>query len=404
MISLLFHILLLFQCIRAIDTGNCNKLWGMSNTINNINLYSADLYICESHIGEKIKESNIKSPSSSKNNNLNELNSFLSKTFNISTNETELFNKSNVFLNNNTKLNNITYQSSYNISTTNISTTSNTSQLYGIFSPSSYIPSPSIYSPSPINTPSPSSNLNIFSPSISLENISPSDIIEPSSLNNLDEQKTISNLENVDRFNETERKENNNDNLTLEPQNNTFIVITIILSSILLILLIAFIVNFFVKKKTCNLSLKTVPEEKKEEVDLEIGEKNKKISNKYTETSIKKNSKTAQKNKPLSVQKPLTIQQPSISSAVPIIKQKSNLKGGRGKNAIRKTKLNLKTIKQFGQRKNDNIDSPAIKKVVNKNVTMYNMKSETQEKLKAIEKKKNNQNITNKPNDENEII
>ena len=401
MISLLFHILLLFQCIRALDTGNCNKLWGMSNTINNINLYSADLYICESHIGEKIKKNNINSPSSSKNNNLNELNRFLSKTFNISTNETELFNKSKVFFNNNTelnnitKLNNITYHTSYNVSITNISTTNNTSQLYGIFSPSSYIPSPSIYSPSlinipsPIDTPSPSSNLNIFSPSISLENFSPSDIIQPSSLNNLDEQKKIPILENVDQFNETERKENNNDNLTLEAQNNTFIIITIILSSILLILLIAFIVKFFFKKKNCSLSLKTLPEEKKEEVDLEIGEKNKKISNKYTETSIKKNSKTTnQKNKPLSVQKPLTIQQPSISSAVPITKQKSNLRGGRGKNAIRKTKLNLKTIKQFGQRKTDKIDSPAIKKVVNKDVTMYNMKSETQEKLKAIEKKK----------------
>ena len=35
---------------------------------------------------------------------------------------------------------------------------------------------------------------------------------------------------------------------------------------------------------------------------------------------------------------------------------------------------------------------------------MYNMKSETQEKLKAIEKKKNNPTTTNKLNDENEII
>ena len=71
MISLLFHILLLFQSIRAIDTGNCNKLWGMSNTINNINLYSMDLYMCETHFGEKIKESPIKSPSPSSHFNEN---------------------------------------------------------------------------------------------------------------------------------------------------------------------------------------------------------------------------------------------------------------------------------------------------------------------------------------------
>lgn len=395
MISLLFHILLLFQSIRAIDTGNCNKLWGMSNTINNINLYSMDLYMCESHIGEKIKESNINSPSSSSNNieDLNELNSFLSKTFNISTNETGLFNKSTFFLNNNTKLNNITYQTSYNISKTNISTIGNTSQLYNIYTPSSYVPSssvyspsvysPSVYSPSPINTqyPSPSSNINILSPSS----------------NNIDEQNIISS-QNVDRFNETERKENNSDNLSSEANDNTFIIITIILSSILLILLLAFLTRFFLKKKTCNLSLKTVPEEKKEEVDLEIGEKNKKINKKYTETPIKKNSQSSDpKNKPL------TIQKPSISSAVPITKQRRKIIGGRGKNAIRKTKLNLKTVKQFGQRKNDKIESPAIKKVVNKDITMYKMKSETQEKLKAIEKK-NNLNTTDKQNDENEII
>jgi len=401
MISLLFHILLLFQSIRAIDTGNCNKLWGMSNTINNINLYSMDLYMCESHIGEKIKESNINSPSSSSNNieDLNELNSFLSKTFNISTNETELFNKSTFFLNNNTKLNNITYQTSYNISKTNISTIGNTSQLYNIYTPSSYVPSssvyspsvyspsvysPSVYSPSPINTqyPSPSSNINILSPSS----------------NNIGEQNIISS-QNVDHFNETERKENNSDNLSSEANDNTFIIITIILSSILLILLLAFLTRFFLKKKTCNLSLKTLPEEKKEEVDLEIGEKNKKISKKYTETPIKKNSQSSDpKNKPL------TIQKPSISTAVPITKQRRKIIGGRGKNAIRKTKLNLKTVKQFGQRKNDKVESAAIKKVVNKDITMYNMKSETQEKLKAIEKKKNNPTTTNKQNDDSEII
>ena len=66
------------------------------------------------------------------------------------------------------------------------------------------------------------------------------------------------------------------------------------------------------------------------------------------------------------------------------------LVGGRGKQHMKKAKLNLRTIKEFGQRKTDNVESPAIKKSVSKDITTYNMKPKTQEKLKELENKKTN--------------
>ena len=47
------HVLLLFQSIGAVDTGDCTRLWGMSNTINNVKLYSMDLFMCENVPGER---------------------------------------------------------------------------------------------------------------------------------------------------------------------------------------------------------------------------------------------------------------------------------------------------------------------------------------------------------------
>ena len=274
-------------------------------------------------------------------------------------------------------------------------------------------------SPSPFNYiyyPSPSSDIDDFTPSPSSKK--KSSIDSPSSLTKIDQQDIIPDNDNMDIGNETERKDNNDNdnNSNSEIQyDNTFIIVTIILSTILVVLLLVYIIKFFIRKNLCKISFKTIPEEKKEEVDLEIGEKNKIISN-NKELSQKSDNKIVNKisntninpplpQKTLEVQKPpISQQKPSISTAVPITKKKRKLIGGRGKNAIRKTKLNLKTVKQFGQRKTDKIESPAIKRVVNRNVTMYNMKSNIQEKLKDIENKKNKKNNTENENDDDEII
>lgn len=376
MISLLIHILLLFQGMGAVDTGNCNKLWGMSNTINNVNLYSMDLYMCETYPGQSQSDDiSITSPSSSKITELNGIKDFLSRTYNLTTNETSINNITNKILTNITQSNN---------STTNIDELSLTpSQVH---SPSSMnVPSPMNVPSSYKNiAPSPSSffsDLINFSPSsTSKKQISPSPYITPSPItpsstnDNLnthivdDDQKDSQVYKVLNKKNETKKE------TTIQNEDNTFIVVTIILSCILLLIIIGVLIRFFVKRNNCKLR-KTRPEEK-EEIDLEIGEKNKKI----------------EKKAPIQTMKPMAIKKPALAalaSSVPMPKKKK-IGGGRGKQHIRKTKLNLKTIKQFGQRKTDNVESPAIKKIVNKDSITYNMKPKTQEKLKEIQNKESN--------------
>merc|ERR1712023_268264 len=183
-----------------------------------------------------------------------------------------------------------------------------------------------------------------------------------------DDQKDSHVFKVLNKKNETKKE------TIIQNENNGFIVVTIILSCILLLIIIGALIRFFVKRNNCKLR-KTTPEEK-EEVDLEIGEKNKKI----------------EKKAPIQATKPMTIKKPAlaaIAASVPMPKKKK-IGGGRGKQHMKKAKLNLRTIKEFGQRKTDNVESPAIKKSVSKDITTYNMKPKTQEKLKELENKKTN--------------
>ena len=412
------HVLLLFQSIGAVDTGDCTRLWGMSNTINNVKLYSMNLYMCENVPGEKEpKIPTFPSPSSiSEIDNLSDLSDLLSKTENQNKNKSDVLNKTQSYINNMT---NLTLLHNNNISNSNIHIVSPSPlQIYTPSSSNIIVPSPVpvsetvpssiLYTPSPtpVSTPAPTpyivpspqyirpspSSQQYINPSVS-PTISPSPltnniVFSPSS--STDSKDKSDNYNGVEpskdsttaptppnnNFNESERKKENNDNSTEQENNdNTHVVVIIILSSIISGIFVFGIVAFFINRKGIKLS-RTKPEIK-EEVDLEIGEKNNKSDNNNTQ-----NQEILQK--PKSIQKPILNSQTEITGKKNVLKNR----GGRGKRNLVKTKMKLKSVKEFGQRKTPEVESPAIKKQVTKNETVFSMKPKTQEKLKILEKNK----------------
>jgi hypothetical protein len=263
--SLLLNTLLLFQYINAMDTNNCNKLWGMSNNINNNRFYSWDIYMCETSPQQNINQDktlqSIFSPSPDLRN-LTELNKFLSISNNSTTNKIKNINNTTNLLNNLTNQNNFIKNAS---------------------SPSTKSPSPSPYISF---SPSFSVHLNNFSPSSSNGPNIKTNINTPSSSNDELLEPTEEDKNNVDSSINMERKiinsTNNSttpkdtDNTPINNEDQPFFIVIIILSSIILLVIIFFLGKFLINRRLCKIN-KTKPE--KEVIDLEIGAKNNKINN-----------------------------------------------------------------------------------------------------------------------------
>ena len=246
MINLLpFIFLLLFNSGKSIDINNCNRLWGMSNTVGDIDIYKIDIYMCindpydiykHSHQNTFIQDNLVEHKNISNKNNTN---TQYNKTIN---NFTKFFNFTNF-----TYINNVT-----NYTDNLINDTNHTNNLSTSISPSSssliHSPSPSslIHSPSPsslIHSPSPSSLIHspspLLSPSLSP---SPSSNIIKNETNNV----TNDDLTEIELFKKEEKEEINKE----EPVdgNNTPITVLIVLICVLIVMFSVFVIVYACKK------------------------------------------------------------------------------------------------------------------------------------------------------------
>ena len=260
MINLLpFIFLLLFDSGKSIDINNCNRLWGMSNTVGNIDIYKIDIYMCindpydiykQSHQNTFIQDNLIEHKNISNNNNTNVhphklLNDTIIRILNISnithinniTNHTYYINKTNV-----SESFNESNSSSYNLSASPSSLISPSPSSLISPSPSSLIsPSPSsLLSPSPSSLLSPSSS-SLLSPSSSLSP-SPTSFIIKNETNNI----TSDDLTETELFKKQEEEE-----VYKEKEVDTSdapVTVLIVLISVLIVMFSVFVIVYACKK------------------------------------------------------------------------------------------------------------------------------------------------------------
>ena len=266
---------------------NCKRVWGMSNTINNIPMYSTGLYMCvETPDGSVLalpdtantpKEVNSVIETIKNSSNFTNATKFLSNssTSNFFNNTNETFIQQN-FTNNTNVFENV---SVYNLapspssSTTTIATPSTTITT----TPSTTItttPSSIITTPSSIIT-TPSSIITT-TPSSSYITTTPNPIPAPSPIHDID---------NIDNnipslvLNETNKNFKEDFNEIEKEVMNPLLPTVIILSTIVGLCILSGI-GFYIHKRGCckgKKCSKTLPESQTEKVqDLESGEKNEK--------------------------------------------------------------------------------------------------------------------------------
>ena len=306
---------------------NCKRVWGMSNTINNIPMYSTGLYMCvETPDGSVLAlPDTINTPK--------EVNSVIEtiKNSTNSTNQTKfLSNSSNLNFFNNTNKSSIlkNYLNNTNTST-NVSvytlapspSISTTTKITPSATPSATTPSATTTTPS-ITTPSvttPSSSSVITTPSSIITTTPSSSYITTTPNPAPSPRHDIDNLDNNIPplvLNETNKnyKEDLNE-MEKEPM-NPLLPTVIILSSIVGVCILSGI-GFYIYKNGCcrgKKCSKTLPEGEVEKVqDLESGEKNEK-KNRNSWTVMTTTLKTRKKLKELQSYKNKKALKPKLKS------------------------------------------------------------------------------------------
>ena len=268
---------------------NCKRVWGMSNTINNIPMYSTGLYMCvETPDGSVLalpdtvntqKEVNNVIETIKNSSNFTNTTKFLSNssTSNFFNNTNETFIQQN-FTNNTNVFENI---SVYNLapSSSILTTTTPSTTRPDATTPSTTTPSAATTPSSITTTPSPSiihtpSSSLVTTPSSSYTT-TPNPIPAPSPKHNID------NIDNNPSFilNETNSNFKEDFNEIEKEVMNPLLPTVIILSSIVGLCILSGI-GFYIHKRGCckgKKCSKTLPESQTEKVqDLESGEKNEK--------------------------------------------------------------------------------------------------------------------------------
>lgn len=288
---------------------NCKRVWGMSNTINNIPMYSTGLYMCvETPDGSVLAlPEDINPPEEIKtivkniNNFTNSSNhtKFLSNssTSNFFDNKNETFITQN-FTNNTNVLKNVSVYKlapSPSILTTTTTTPSATPTT---------TPSTTTTTPSPTIIITPSSSL-VTTPSSSYVT-TPSLVTTP---NPIPAPSPIHNTDNIDNnipslvLNETNKKYKEDLNEIEKEPINPLLPTVIALSTIVGVCIMSGVVFFFYKRGCCNgkKCSKTLPESEAEKVhDLESGEKNEK-KNRNSWTVMNTTQKARRKLKQLEI-------------------------------------------------------------------------------------------------------
>ena len=309
---------------------NCKRVWGMSNTINNIPMYSTGLYMCvETPDGSVLAlPDNINPPEEIKSvvNSLKNSSNFTNHTKFLSNSSTSnFFNQTNktFHLQNYTNYTEVSKNNSTNVSIFNLapSPSSSTTTIATPSTTSTTTPSTAITTtPSPVIITTPSSNI-MTTPSSSYETTTPNPIPAPSPKHNID---------NIDNnfpsivLNETNKnyKEDLND-IEKEPM-NPLLPTVIILSTIVGICILSGI-GFYIYKNGCckgKKCSKTLPEAEVEKVqDLETGEKNEK-KNRNSWTVMTTTLKTRKKLKELQNYKNKKVLKPKLKSPTKTQKEK----------------------------------------------------------------------------------
>ena len=313
---------------------NCKRVWGMSNTINNIPMYSTGLYMCvETPEGSVLAlPDNIDPPEQIKTvvNSIKNSSNFTNHTKFLSNSSTlNFFNQTNktFHLQNYTNHTEVFKNNSSNI-TKNIS-------IYNLApSPSSSTtivtaPSPMITTtPSTIITTTPSSDIITTpsstispTPSSTYETTTPSPLTTPSPNNNID--KIDTNIPSL-VLNETNKDYKENlSQIEKEPM-NPLLPTVIVLSSIVGLCILSGIGFYFYKNGCCKgkKCSKTLPESEAEKVqDLESGEKNEK-KNRNSWTVMTTTQKTRKKLKELQSYRNKKVLKPKLKSPTKSQKEK----------------------------------------------------------------------------------
>ena len=302
---------------------NCKRVWGMSNTINNIPMYSTGLYMCvETPDGSILSLPGSVNPPQEIKTIVKQI-----KNFSNFTNHTKfLSNSSNSnFFNNTNKTFHIQNMSDY----TNVST--NVSNYY-------LAPSPLVSTTTPIptttttttttttktsitsTTPSPATTTNVITTTPSYIITTPSSFITTTQAI-VPAPSPKSNIDNIDNnypsrlFNETNKNADNNLNNEKEEM-NPLLPTVIILSSIVGCCILSGI-GFYLYKNGCcrgKKCSKTLPEAQAEKVhDLESGEKNEN-KNRNSWTVMTTTLKTRKKLKELQSYKNKKALKPKLKS------------------------------------------------------------------------------------------
>ena len=298
---------------------NCKRVWGMSNTINNIPMYSTGLYMCvETPDGSVLALPDSVNPPE-------EIKSIVKQVKNSSnfTNHTKfLSNSSNSnFFNNTNKTFHIQNMSDY----TNVSTNVSNYYLAPSLSVSTTTPIPtttttttSITSttPSPVTT-----TTNLITTTPSSITTTPSAVFTTTQVI-VPAPSPTHNIDNIDNnypsrlFNETNKNADNNLNNEKEEM-NPLLPTVIILSSIVGCCILSGI-GFYVYKNGCcrgKKCSKTLPEAQAEKVhDLESGEKNEN-KNRNSWTVMTTTLKTRKKLKELQSYKNKKALKPKLKSS-----------------------------------------------------------------------------------------
>ena len=260
------------------DMTNCRKLGEMNNNINGQIMYSTGLYMCLELPNQEVEptKTNLLDYSNQENSDDNQFlsNSSISNSQNYtnsSLNLNALYNSSHIIknvTNNSISLTSTPSSVPTMPSTTTPSQTTTPSPSTTTPSPITTTPSPLTTTPLPITTPSPSSTTKKPPDPITTK---PPDPITPSSkpIDNFPDKASLqNNTHHSEHYNESPAP-----NITLE--NNPLLPIVITLASVILLVFCCACCRFLYNQKKIKkiFTNNTVKTDKKDEPDLESGEK-----------------------------------------------------------------------------------------------------------------------------------
>ncbi len=277
--NVFFTLMLLLASGYSKDMMNCRKLGEMSNNINGLPLYSTGLYMCLELPNQEVESVNTNLLDYSKDTSDDDQflsNSSISNSQNSTNSSLDintLYNSSHVIKNNTNLTTNIFSPSS---TTTFIPSTTTPSPITTTPSPITTTPAPITTTLAPITTtPAPSTPLQTTTspttPSTLSTTKNPPEPVTPSS-NPIDNLPDKSNLQNNTQESEHYNK-SPSPKVTIE--NNPLLPIVITLISIILLVFCCACCKFLYNQKRIKkiFTNNTVKTDKKEEPDLESGEK-----------------------------------------------------------------------------------------------------------------------------------